>query len=304
MTSNTSTTKRSVDQIHTLLIANRGEIACRIMSTAARMGIRTVAIYSEADANAMHVSVADEAVCVGPALASESYLNIEAVIAAAKCSGANAIHPGYGFLSENPDFVDACNAAGMIFVGPDAQAMRSMGLKDAAKALMESAGVPVVPGYHGDNQQGEFLAKQAKAIGYPVLIKARAGGGGKGMRKVLQAEDFQVALTAAQREGETSFGDGAVLIEKYIEQPRHIEVQVFGDRHGNTVHLFERDCSLQRRHQKVIEEAPAPDMSADVREAMTSAAIRTAQSIDYVGAGTVEFIVDASGPLRTDGFWK
>ncbi len=293
----------SLTPIRTLLVANRGEIACRVMATAQRLGMRTVAIYSEADADALHVRLADTAICVGPALASESYLNIDAVIDAARQSGADAIHPGYGFLSENPDFVEACVDAGLLFVGPDANAMRSMGLKDAAKALMESAGVPVVPGYHGENQQADFLAEQAAEIGYPVLIKARAGGGGKGMRKVDGASEFLAALQAAQREAGASFGDSAVLIEKYIEQPRHIEVQVFGDRHGNTVHLFERDCSLQRRHQKVIEEAPAPAMTDAVRDAMTASAIRTAQSINYVGAGTVEFIVDASGPLRTDGFW-
>jgi len=289
--------------VSTLLIANRGEIAVRIMRTASDMGIRTVAIYSDADANALHVRTADVAVCIGPAQPSESYLNIAAVIDAAKKTGADAIHPGYGFLSENPEFAEACAAARVIFVGPDAQAMRAMGLKDAAKALMEKAGVPVVPGYHGDNQDAVFLTETAAQIGYPVLIKARAGGGGKGMRKVDQPTQFIAALEAAQREAAASFGDSAVLIEKYIEHPRHIEVQVFGDRFGNCVHLFERDCSLQRRHQKVIEEAPAPSMTDEVRSAMTTAAIRTAESINYVGAGTVEFIVDASGPLRTDGFW-
>lgn len=292
-----------VHAIQTLLVANRGEIACRVIATARRLGLRTVAIYSSADANAMHVQAADVAVCVGDALPSSSYLNIESIIAAAIMTSADAIHPGYGFLSENPEFVEACDQANILFVGPDASAMRSMGLKDAAKALMEDAGVPVVPGYHGDNQEPVFLAEQAEAIGYPVLIKARAGGGGKGMRKVDQPDEFVGALTAAQREGAASFGDASVLIEKYIEQPRHIEVQVFGDKHDNYVHLYERDCSLQRRHQKVIEEAPAPGMSDDVRQAMTDAAIRTAQSISYTGAGTVEFIVDASGPLRTDGFW-
>jgi len=293
----------AIRPIKTLLIANRGEIAVRVMRTASCMGIRTVAIYSDADANALHVKSADLAVRIGPAQPSESYLNISAVIDAAKKSGADAIHPGYGFLSENPEFADACATAGIVFVGPDAQAMRAMGLKDAAKALMEKAGVPVVPGFHGDNQDATFLAEQAALIGYPVLIKARAGGGGKGMRKVEQPEQFVAALEAAQREGAASFADSAVLIEKYIEFPRHIEVQVFGDRFGHCVHLFERDCSLQRRHQKVIEEAPAPNMTDELRSAMTKAAIRTAESINYVGAGTVEFIVDASGPLRTDGFW-
>ena len=289
--------------ISTLLIANRGEIACRVIRTAKRMGMRSVAVYSTADSNAQHVRDADVSVCIGGAQPNESYLNIAAIIAAAKQTGANAIHPGYGFLSENPEFVEACQAEDIVFVGPDAPAMRSMGLKDAAKALMEKAGVPVVPGYHGNNQDTAFLKQEADRIGYPVLIKARAGGGGKGMRKVDRADKFNDSLEAAQREGKASFGDASVLIEKYIEQPRHIEVQVFGDRHGGYVHLFERDCSLQRRHQKVIEEAPAPGMSDEVRAAMTEAAIRTAQSIDYVGAGTVEFIVDASGPLRTDGFW-
>ena len=289
--------------INTLLIANRGEIAVRVIRTASEMGIRTVAIYSDADTNALHVRSAELAVRVGSADPSQSYLNIAAIVDAAKKSGADAIHPGYGFLSENPEFAEACAAAGIMFVGPDAQAMRSMGLKDAAKALMEQAGVPVVPGFHGDTQDAAFLAEQAERIGYPVLIKARAGGGGKGMRKVELPEHFIAALEAAQREGASSFGDSAVLIEKYIEHPRHIEVQVFGDRYGQYVHLFERDCSLQRRHQKVIEEAPAPNMTEELRDAMTKAAIRTAKSINYVGAGTVEFIVDASGPLCQDGFW-
>jgi len=293
----------TIRSINTLLVANRGEIAARIMRTAASMGIRTVAVYSDVDANALHVKSADMAVAIGSAPPAMSYLNIAAIIDAAKTSGADAIHPGYGFLSENPDFVEACTAADILFVGPDAESMRAMGLKDSAKALMEDAGVPVVPGYHGETQDTTFLLEQAKHIGYPVLIKARAGGGGKGMRKVEQPEQFVAALEAAQREAAASFGDSAVLIEKYIEHPRHIEVQVFGDQYGQCVHLFERDCSLQRRHQKVIEEAPAPNMTDELREAMTAAAIRTAQSINYVGAGTVEFIVDASGPLRADGFW-
>jgi len=293
----------NIKPINTLLVANRGEIAVRIMRTAARMGIRTVAVYSDADANALHVKTADLAVHIGPAQPRASYLNIATIIEAAKNSGADAVHPGYGFLSENPDFAQSCEAAGLVFVGPDAQSMRAMGLKDSAKQLMEQAGVPVVPGFHGDNQDADFLKSQAAQIGYPVLIKARAGGGGKGMRKVDQPEQFTAALEAAQREGLSSFGDSAVLLEKYIEHPRHIEVQIFGDRYGQYVHLYERDCSLQRRHQKVIEEAPAPDMTDEVRDAMTKAAIRTAESINYVGAGTVEFIVDASGPLRADGFW-
>ena len=293
----------SAKTIKTLLVANRGEIACRIIKSARQAGIRTIAVYSTADANALHVKTADAAVCVGSELPVNSYLNISAIIEAALKTNADAIHPGYGFLSENPDFVEACLAANIIFVGPSADAMRAMGLKDAAKSLMESAGVPVVPGYHGEDQAASVLADAASNIGYPVLIKARAGGGGKGMRRVDRPAEFADALAAAQREGQNSFGDATVLIEKYIEHPRHIEVQVFGDTHGNVVHLFERDCSLQRRHQKVLEEAPAPGMSEAMREAMTAAAIQTAKSINYVGAGTVEFIVDASGPLRTDGFW-
>ncbi len=244
-----------------ILIANRGEIACRIMRTAKRMGISTVAIYSDADAGAMHVAEADEAVRVGPAPVAESYLQSDAIIAAAKATGAQAIHPGYGFLSENPDFVERVEKAGLTFIGPSTKSIRAMGLKDAAKVLMEKAGVPVVPGYHGESQDAGFLKQQADKIGYPVLIKARAGGGGKGMRKVDSAKGFADALAGAQREGRASFGDAHVLIEKYVTAPRHIEVQVFGDNHGNVIHLFERDCSLQRRHQKVIEEAPAPGMT-------------------------------------------
>ena len=243
-----------------ILVANRGEIACRIIRTARRLGIRTVAVFSDADAGALHVELADEAFRIGAAAASESYLNAGRIIAAAERAGAQAIHPGYGFLSENAEFAEAVEAAGMAFIGPSAAAIRAMGLKDAAKALMEQSGVPVVPGYHGDNQDGAFLAGQAADIGFPVLIKARAGGGGKGMRRVDRADDFEASLEAARREAEAAFGDGAVLIEKYVTRPRHIEVQVFGDKHGNVVHLFERDCSLQRRHQKVIEEAPAPGM--------------------------------------------
>jgi 3-methylcrotonyl-CoA carboxylase alpha subunit len=286
-----------------LLIANRGEIAVRVMRTAKRMGLATVAIYSDADAGAMHVADADEAVRVGPAAAADSYLNADAIIAAARQTGAQAIHPGYGFLSENPGFVEAVEAAGLIFVGPPASAIRAMGLKDAAKALMETAGVPVVPGYHGEEQDPSFLARAADDIGYPVLIKARAGGGGKGMRKVERAADFADALAGARREAKASFGDDRVLIEKYVTAPRHIEIQVFGDSHGNAVHLFERDCSLQRRHQKVIEEAPAPGMTGDVRAAMGSAAVKAAKAIGYSGAGTVEFIVDGSDGLRPDRFW-
>ncbi|MCG6883243.1 MAG: acetyl/propionyl/methylcrotonyl-CoA carboxylase subunit alpha [Silicimonas sp.] len=287
----------------TLLIANRGEIACRVISTARRMGIRTVAIFSDADANARHVALADEAMRIGAAPAAESYLRVDAILAAAKATGAQAIHPGYGFLSENPEFVEAVEAAGLVFVGPPAAAIRAMGLKDAAKAAMEKAGVPVVPGYHGSDQSPEGLAAEAGRIGYPVLIKARAGGGGKGMRLVERAEDFADALSGAQREGQASFGDPRVLVEKFVTSPRHIEIQVFADGHGNAVHLFERDCSLQRRHQKVIEEAPAPGMPETVRAAMGAAAVEAARAIGYVGAGTVEFIADGSGPLREDGFW-
>jgi 3-methylcrotonyl-CoA carboxylase alpha subunit len=286
-----------------ILIANRGEIACRVMTTARRLGIKTVAVYSDADAHAKHVEMADEAVRLGPPAVAESYLLSEKIIEAAKRTGAQAIHPGYGFLSENPEFVEAVEAAGLIFVGPPASAIRAMGLKDAAKALMVEAGVPVVPGYHGERQDADFLSAEADKIGYPVLIKARAGGGGKGMRLVEKPADFKAALEGAQREGKASFGDPACLIEKYITQPRHIEIQVFGDGHGNAIHLFERDCSLQRRHQKVIEEAPAPDMPAGVRAAMGQAAVEAAKAIGYSGAGTVEFIVDGSGPLREDGFW-
>ncbi|WP_438754139.1 acetyl-CoA carboxylase biotin carboxylase subunit [Pararhizobium sp. O133] len=286
-----------------ILIANRGEIACRIIRTARRLGVRTVAVYSDADAAALHVELADEAFRIGHAAASESYLSIERILAAAERSGAQAIHPGYGFLSENADFAEAIEAAGLVFIGPSPSAIRAMGLKDAAKALMEQSGVPVVPGYHGDNQDAEFLAGQADEIGYPVLIKARAGGGGKGMRRVDDPANFAASLAAAQREGMAAFGDGAVLIEKYLLRPRHIEIQVFGDRHGNVVHLFERDCSLQRRHQKVIEEAPAPGMTAEMRRAMGDAAVRAARAIDYCGAGTVEFIADVSSGLWPDKFF-
>jgi 3-methylcrotonyl-CoA carboxylase alpha subunit len=286
-----------------ILIANRGEIACRIIRTARRMGVSTVAVYSDADAGALHVALADEAVRIGAAPASESYLRADRIIAAAKDTGAEAIHPGYGFLSENPGFVEKVTAAGLTFIGPSADAIRAMGLKDAAKRLMERAGVPVVPGYHGEAQAIVVLAGKANEIGYPVLIKARAGGGGKGMRRVDDPADFADALAGAKREAKASFGDDAVLVEKYVEKPRHIEVQVFGDNLGNAVHLFERDCSAQRRHQKVIEEAPAPGMTAEMREAMTQAAVTAAKAIGYSGAGTIEFIVDASQGLRPDRFW-
>ena len=286
-----------------ILIANRGEIACRIIETSKKMGVKTVAIYSDADVNAKHVAMADEAWRVGPAVVSESYLQGEKIIEVALKSGAQAIHPGYGFLSEAPDFVEKVEAAGLRFIGPSSAAIRAMGLKDAAKKLMEEAGVPVVPGYHGADQTPEFLAQQAGKIGYPVLIKARAGGGGKGMRKVDHPDDFLTALEGAQREGLSAFGDAHCLIEKWITSPRHIEIQVFGDDYGDAIHLFERDCSLQRRHQKVIEEAPAPGMTEEMRSAMGNAAVLCAKSIGYSGAGTIEFIVDASDGLKTDRFW-
>ncbi len=273
------------------------------MQTAHRMGLRTIAVYSDADAHAPHVAMADQAVRIGPAAPRESYLNIDAVIGAAKASGAEAVHPGYGFLSENAAFAEACAKAGFIFVGPPASAIRAMGLKDAAKALMAKAKVPVVPGYHGDNQSAEHLASESGRIGYPVLIKAVAGGGGKGMRRVDRAAEFGAALEGAKREAQSAFGDARVLVEKYVERPRHIEIQVFADGHGNAVYLFERDCSLQRRHQKVIEEAPAPGMPAEMRRAMGEAAVACAKAIGYQGAGTVEFIVDASRGLKSDAFF-
>ncbi|HWD28294.1 MAG TPA: acetyl/propionyl/methylcrotonyl-CoA carboxylase subunit alpha [Rhizomicrobium sp.] len=287
----------------TLLIANRGEIALRVMRTAKRLGLSTVAVYSDADAGALHVRAADRALRIGPASPRESYLNIEAVIAAARESGAGAIHPGYGFLSENAEFAEACAAAGIVFVGPPPSAIRAMGLKDRAKALMQKAGVPVVPGYLGDDQSTEHLTDAAGRIGYPVLIKAVAGGGGKGMRKVDAASDFASALEGAQREAKAAFGNDTVLIEKYVTRPRHIEVQVFADNHGNAVHLFERDCSLQRRHQKVIEEAPAPGMSEAMRAGIGAAAVKAAKAVNYSGAGTIEFIADASEGLRADRIW-
>ena len=287
----------------TLLIANRGEIACRIMRTAQRMGISTVAVYSDADADSAHVALADRAVRIGPPSPRESYLSIASVLAAARSSGADAIHPGYGFLSENAEFAEACAAAGNIFVGPPATAIRAMGLKDRAKALMAKAGVPIVPGYLGDDQSTDQLTKEAAKIGYPVLIKAVAGGGGKGMRRVDDASAFVAALEGAKREARSAFGDDKVLLEKYVSRPRHIEVQVFADTQGNAVHLFERDCSLQRRHQKVIEEAPAPGMSAAMRKRIGEAAVKAAKAVNYVGAGTIEFIADASDGLRPDRIW-
>jgi 3-methylcrotonyl-CoA carboxylase alpha subunit len=278
-----------------LLIANRGEIACRIVKTARRMGIRTIAVYSDADATARHVRLADEAVRIGPAAARESYLSIEAILGAAKSTGAQALHPGYGFLSENADLAEACASAGVIFVGPTAASIRAMGSKSSAKALMVEANVPVTPGYHGEDQEPARLAAEAARIGFPVLIKATAGGGGKGMRRVDEAEDFAANLASCKREAASSFGDDKVLIERYIERPRHVEVQVFGDTHGHHVHLFERDCSVQRRHQKVLEEAPAPHLPAEMRAQMGATAVLAARTVDYVGAGTVEFIVDPTG---------
>jgi len=288
---------------HTLLIANRGEIAVRVIRTARRMGTATVAVYSDADAQALHVALADRAVRIGPAPVRESYLDIGAVIAAAKEAGAEAIHPGYGFLSENAEFAEACAAAGVVFVGPPPSAIRAMGLKDRAKALMQEAGVPVVTGYLGEDQSAKTLAHEAERIGYPVLIKAVAGGGGKGMRRVDNAEEFVAQLEGAKREAASAFGNDAVLIEKYVARPRHIEVQVFADSHGHAVHLFERDCSLQRRHQKVIEEAPAPDLPSAMREAIGEIAVRAAKAVGYVGAGTIEFIADASEGLKADRIW-
>ena len=286
----------------TILIANRGEIACRVMVTAQAMGVRCVAVYSDADAGAKHVAMADMAVHIGGSTPAQSYLRGDVIIQAALDTGAQAIHPGYGFLSENPDFVDAVEAAGLTFIGPSGAAIRAMGLKDAAKALMVEAGVPVVPGYHGKDQSDDLLAAEAGKIGYPVLIKAVAGGGGKGMRLVEEASGFADALASARSEAKTAFGNPDVLVEKFVSQPRHIEVQVFGD--GKTaVHLFERDCSLQRRHQKVIEEAPAPGMTDTMRDAMGQAAVRAAEAIGYKGAGTVEFIVDGSDGLKADGFF-
>jgi len=281
-----------------ILIANRGEIACRVIRTARRMGIATVAVYSEADARVAHVAAADEAYCIGPAAARESYLRGDAILAAARQSGAQAIHPGYGFLSENAEFAEACAQAGVVFIGPPAAAIRAMGSKSAAKALMDRAGVPLVPGYHGDKQDAKFLQKEADRIGYPLLIKASAGGGGKGMRIVEAGGAFAEALASCKREAASSFGDDRVLIERYLRRPRHIEIQVFADAHGDCVHLFERDCSVQRRHQKVLEEAPAPGMTRERREAMGMAAVAAAQAIGYVGAGTVEFIADQSGTFH------
>ena len=286
-----------------IIIANRGEIACRIAKTAKRLGLRVIVIYSEADANALHTKLADEAYCIGPPSASESYLCADKILEVAKTTGAQCLHPGYGFLSENADFAERCESNGIKFVGPPASAIRAMGLKDQAKDLMHKAGVPVVPGYQGANQDAAFLKQKAYEIGYPVMIKAVAGGGGKGMRQVNTHTEFDDALVSCLREAKASFGDDKVLIEKFISNPRHIEMQIFGDSHGNAVHLFERDCSLQRRHQKVIEEAPAPGMTDEVRQAMGNAAVAAAKAVNYSGAGTVEFIVDGSDGLKPDGFF-
>jgi len=286
-----------------VLIANRGEIACRIARTAKRLGLSTIAVYSEPDAKALHVRMCDEAIAIGPAPPSQSYLLMERIITAAKQSCAESIHPGYGFLSENADFAQACIDAKIAFVGPPPSAMRAMGLKDRAKALMEKAGVPVVTGFHGEMQGAKFLKQKAYEIGYPVLIKAVAGGGGKGMRRVERHADFDAALAGAQREAKASFGDERMLIEKCVNAPRHIEMQIFADMHGNAIHLNERDCSLQRRHQKVIEEAPAPGMSVELRAAMGAAAVAAAKAAGYAGAGTVEFIADSSAGLKASAFW-
>ncbi|WP_112664168.1 acetyl/propionyl/methylcrotonyl-CoA carboxylase subunit alpha [Microvirga flavescens] len=289
--------------LESVLIANRGEIACRIIRTAKRLGIRTIAVYSQADADALFVRMADEAHPIGPPPARESYLQIEKIIDVAKRSGAASIHPGYGFLSERAEFAEACQKNGIVFIGPPPASIRAMGLKDAAKALVQKAGVPVVPGYHGTKQEPDFLRQKAYEIGYPVLIKAVAGGGGKGMRRVDKAADFDAALESAQREAQSAFGDPRVLVEKYILSPRHVEIQVFADKHGNVVHLFERDCSLQRRHQKVIEEAPAPGMTPEMRAIMGNAAVEAARAVGYVGAGTIEFIADGREGLRPDRFY-
>jgi len=289
--------------LSSVLIANRGEIAVRIARTAKRLGLRTIAVFSEADAGALHPRVCDEAVLIGPAPPSESYLAIDRLIDAARRAGAQCVHPGYGFLSENAEFAEACAEAGLVFVGPPPAAIRAMGLKDRAKALMEKAGVPVVRGYHAGQQAAAFLKRKAYEIGYPVLIKAVAGGGGRGMRRVDKHAEFEDGLAAAQREAMAAFGDARVLIEKYVEAPRHIEIQIFADRSGHAIHLHERDCSLQRRHQKVIEEAPAPGMTAALRAEMGAAAVAAARAVGYVGAGTVEFIADGSAGLRSGGFW-
>lgn len=285
-----TTTGRNITKV---LIANRGEIACRVMRTAKKMGVRSVAVYSEADRNSMHVDMADEAYAIGPAPSQQSYLSMEKIIQVAKISAAQAIHPGYGFLSENMEFAELCKQEGIIFIGPPSSAIRDMGIKSTSKSIMAAAGVPVVEGYHGEEQSDQCLREHAARIGYPVMIKAVRGGGGKGMRIVQSAEEFQEQLESARREAKKSFNDDAVLIEKFVDTPRHVEVQVFGDHHGNAVYLFERDCSVQRRHQKIIEEAPAPGIKPEVRKKLGEAAVRAAKAVNYVGAGTVEFIMDS-----------
>src|SRR5215470_676766 len=289
--------------LRSVLIANRGEIACRIARTAKRLGMRTIAVYSEADAGALHTRLCDEAYLIGGAEPRASYLAVEHVITVARQAAAECVHPGYGFLAENTEFAEACAQAGLVFVGPPASAIRAMGLKDQAKRLMEQAGVPVVPGYHGERQDAKFLREKAYQIGYPVLIKPAAGGGGRGLRRVDKHADFDAALEGAVRESQSAFGNGRVLIEKFIASPRHIEIQVFADSHGNAVHLGERDCSLQRRHQKVIEEAPAPGMTPELRTAIGKAAVAAAKAVNYRGAGTVEFVADSTAGLRADAFW-
>jgi 3-methylcrotonyl-CoA carboxylase alpha subunit len=286
---------------HRILIANRGEIACRIITTARSLGIGTVAVFSDADRHALHTQLADEAIHIGESPAAQSYLLGERIIEAAQRSGAQAIHPGYGFLSENAGFARLCAAAGLVFIGPPADAIDAMGSKARAKAIMGEAGVPLIPGYHGDDQSDDRLRREATAMGFPVLLKATAGGGGKGMRAVHAAGEFDAALAAARRESAASFGDDRMLVEKLIQRPRHVEIQVFCDQHGNALYLSERDCSIQRRHQKVIEEAPAPGLDAELRRAMGEAAVRAAQAIDYCGAGTVEFLLDAE---QTFTLWR
>jgi 3-methylcrotonyl-CoA carboxylase alpha subunit len=292
MMANAEISKALYRRFRTLLIANRGEIACRVIRTARNMGLRTVAVYSEADAGALHVAEADEAVLIGPARARDSYLNIERILEAAKKTGAEAIHPGYGFLSESAEFAQACADAGLIFVGPTADMITAMGSKSGSKALMEKAGVPLVPGYHGEAQDDDILAKAADRIGFPVLVKASAGGGGRGMRVVRSADELAPAIVSAKREAKAAFGDDRMLIEKYVDNPRHIEVQIVGDSHGNLVSLFERECTLQRRHQKVIEEAPSPTLNDAQRDAVCAAARKAAGAVNYVGAGTIEFVSD------------
>ncbi|HSS66178.1 MAG TPA: biotin carboxylase N-terminal domain-containing protein, partial [Gammaproteobacteria bacterium] len=284
-----------------ILVANRGEIACRVIRTARRLGVRTVAVYSDADRDALHVELADEAYRLGPAAASESYLNGTKLLEIAHRAGVQAIHPGYGFLAENARFADACADAGVTFIGPPAQAIRSMGSKSAALELMSQAGVPVLPGYRGDDQSDEALIAAAKSVGYPLVVKPVAGGGGKGMRIVAAAEELKPAIDSSRREAQAAFGDGELLLERYLERARHVEVQVFADSRGNTVHLYERDCSVQRRHQKIIEEAPAPELSDALRERMGAVAVRAAEAIDYVGAGTVEFLLDPDAAKKAKG---